>query len=285
MRKIQKFTLSLLALATVSSWNAINANQVFIRVDDAEFATTDANLNGNFLKIGAGTLLLKGNNSTSMTNLQICDGRAQVEETKNLSAAVEFNTSHFNTSSLPASLEILTHDGTAIAPNQVSLLFVNLTTDGTIIADENTRVLIDALYPSRVGELNLYSGPVAQGNTRGYFVPSVLSNTSNVENIYGEVHIGTVGGTGDAVSTLTTGTATVYSGGLLLVEGAGPAAAPGATVVQDGGFVEVAATVHVPASGTQSDVFSGTLKFENNSTLYLRDNSVWSRDITVGAAN
>lgn len=293
MKTIQKLTLSLLSLAAISSWNtATAADTLIIRVDrDAtDVPEIDASLVGSYRKVNAGPVLISGANLPNMTGLEIQGGKVQINETNNVSGLVDFNKQFGGDTDMleedKVSLEVLTNGAISSAHHQISTPALKLSSDADVIADANTEVILVGLHPAGAGTLNLYSG---EGDDRGVTIPSVFSNRSNDMNIYGETHFGDASVTGSYGngSTLTTGNAKVKDGGLLVVVQATAGAAPGITEVETGGMLEVAAGVHVPTNDA-SDVFSasgsGSLQFDNNSTLWLGNGSIWSRPITVGVA-
>lgn len=282
MRKIQKLTLSLLSLAAISSWNtAFAGDHMDIRVDDGESAEYSAVFVGTADKIYAGTVKFTGDES-GMTNLKIKGGKAQFNgPSAEMPLAIEFAVAPGEGDVVAGDhvvVEVLTNGATSLSLNNVTLPTLDMQTDGDVYANSNTVVTINGLGAG-TGTLNLYSGSVTGADYIGVTVPADLSASSNPINVYGETHFGATG------SKLTTGQTTVKGGGLLEVVAATAGAAPGPVVVEADAILEVAGNITIPAQGDAGDVFTDTLKFENNSTLWLRNNVVWDRDITVGTAS
>lgn len=280
MRKIQKLTLSLLSLAAVSSWNtAIAADYMNIRVDRDESAAVSAAYTGAYEKVYAGTVKFTGDES-GMTSLKIKGGKAQFNgPSEEMPQAIKFEVTPGEGDVVGGDhvvVEVLTNGATNADLHNITLPTLHMQTDGDVIANSNTVVTLSGLGVES-GALNLYSGDVIDPDYIGITVPADLSGSSNPINVYGETHFGA-----SASSKLTTGQTTVKADGLLEVLAATAAAAPGAVVVEEDGTLEVAGNTTIPAQGDAGDVFTGTLEFENGSTLWLRNNVVWDRDITVG---
>ena len=113
-----------------------------------------------------------------------------------------------------------------------------------------------------------------------------LTVAATAMDISGVVHVGATAG-----HILPNAAVNVLSGGLVEIQDAGPACAPGTNVVRNGAMLQVDNGLTVPAIGA-SDLFSarsaagtGGLKFESGATLKLGNNTVWARPITVGAFN
>ncbi len=285
MRKIQKLSLSLLSLIAVSNWNTMTAcegDHMNIRVDGGESSEVSAAYSGNYHKIYAGTVKFTGNES-GMTCLKIKGGKAQFNgPTDEMPQAIKFDVTPEGdvVDGDHVVVEVLTNGAAHDNLHNITLPTLHMQTDGYVIANSNTVVTISGLGCGS-GALNLYSGDVTDPDYIGVTVPADLSTASNPINVYGETHFGA-----SALSKLTTGQTTVKDGGLLEVVAATAGAAPGAVVVENGAILEVAGNTTIPAQGDAGDVFTGTLMFENNSTLWLRNNVVWDRDILgAGVAN
>ena len=254
MKTIQKLTLGLLTVAAFST--SASAANLIMDVEGTDVATNSGVLTGTGQKIGAGTLIMSGANGASLTNLEIDAGLVQYAASGNVGSQVTFAGGNLETT----------------AAADIPALVMNA--DATVTAGGAGAL---------AGLSGAYKLTVAG---TGAVTPADLHASATAMDISGVVHVGATAG-----HILPNAAVNVLSGGLVEIQDAGPACAPGTNVVRNGAMLQVDNGLTVPAIGA-SDLFSarsaagtGGLKFESGATLKLGNNTVWARPITVGAFN
>jgi len=245
---IQKLTLGLLTVVAFST--STSAANLIMDVEGTDVATNSGVLTGTGQKIGAGTLIMSGANGTSLTNLEIDAGLIQYAASGNVGSQVTFAGGNLQTTAaadIPAL--VMNADATVTAGGAGALA-------GLSGSNKLTVAGVGAVTPANLG----------------------ASNTA--VDISGVVHVGAAAG-----HILPNAAVNVLSGGLVEIQDAGAACAPGTNVVKSGAMLQVDPSLTVPAAGGSSstDLF-GTLQFDSGSTLKLGNNAVWQRAITVGSA-
>ena len=249
MKTIQKLTLGLLTVAAFST--SASAANLIMDVEGTDVATNSGVLTGTGQKIGTGTLIISGANGASLTDLQIDAGIVRYGATGNVGAQVTFNGGDLETT----------------AAADIPALVMNA--DATVTA-------------GGAGALAGLSGSykLTLAGT-GAVTPANLGGSTTAMDISGVVHVGATAG-----HVLPNAAVNVLSGGLVKIEDAGAACAPGTNVVKNGATLQVDAILNIPAAGASNDLFRvGGLKFESGATLKLGNGSVWGRAITVGSFN
>ncbi len=246
MKTIQKLTLGLLTVVVTSSAFASN---LIMDVEGTDVATNSGVLTGTGQKIGTGTLIMSGANGASLTNLEIDAGLVRYAATGNVGSQVTFAGGNMETT----------------AAANIPALVMNA--DATVTAGGDGAL---------AGLSGLHKLTVAG---TGAVTPADLHESTTAMDISGVVHVGAT-----ASHVLPNAAVNVLSGGLVEIQDAGAACAPGTNVVQSGAVLQVDGGLRVPAAGdsASTDLF-GTLQFDSGSTLKLGNLAVWERAITVGS--
>ncbi len=288
MKTIQKLTLGLL---TVVASSAAFASNLIIEVNSGS-ATVSGAIAGTAQKIGAGTAVMSGTNS-SLTNLEINNGEIHAATAAPLGSAIDFKASASGTS---AKLKILSGAGVAGTPNAVILPGFTMSNPATILAADNTEVRL-ADIDGGTAMLTLDADTPA------------TSQDAGVHKLSADLSAQAVPMTVVSDATLKVGSsvkapaAAVTMNGLLQLTAAPDAKAfQGAVTVGAAGTLQVNASVSVPTIDgliggaiptSVADIFSNAvagasansqgLKFTSGATLKLGNAAVWARPITVGS--
>ena len=250
MKSIQKLTLGLFTVVSLTAVNTVNGAELEINFIDGAVMAGTVTGKANFK--GTGNVVFTG---SATDTVKVTTGNVKVA------------------SAAPILCGVLMNGGSLEATAAMNLPAMNVMADSTLKADAD----VTLLGMSGASKLAITGA--------GVVTPADLSAALTAVDISSTVNVGAANAIyGVSVyAKLPAGNVNVLSGGLVDIKGLAANCVPGVMEVTSGAMLQVDPNLTVPSASDANDLF-GTLNFNSGAGLVLRDGAVWGRTIVVGTA-